>query len=60
MVDPADIAAQFLAWYESGPSDIGGMARRSLSWLKHGNEWDEAGQHVWTRAQKGRTSGTGV
>jgi len=57
--DPADIAERFVAWYDSGPFDIGGMTRRSLSRLKHGDEWDEAGQHVWESSPEGQNAGNG-
>ncbi|EMA66223.1 ADP-ribosylglycohydrolase family protein [Halorubrum kocurii] len=57
--DPADIAERFVAWYDSGPFDIGGMTRRSLSQLKHGDEWDEAGQHVWESSPEGQNAGNG-
>ena len=57
--DPADIAERFLAWYDSGPFDIGGMTRRSLTRLKHGDAWDEAGQHVWENSPEGQNAGNG-
>ncbi|WP_171006700.1 ADP-ribosylglycohydrolase family protein, partial [Halalkalirubrum salinum] len=31
--DPVDVAERFVAWYNSGPFDIGGMTRRALSRL---------------------------
>ena len=57
--DPADIAERFVAWYDSGPFDIGRMTMRSLSRLKHGDEWDEAGQHVWEQSREGQNAGNG-
>jgi len=57
--DPADVAERFVAWYDSGPFDIGRMTMRSLSRLKHGNEWDEAGQHVWEQSREGQNAGNG-
>jgi ADP-ribosyl-[dinitrogen reductase] hydrolase len=56
---PADIAERFVAWYDSGPFDIGGMTRRSLTQLKHGDTWDEAGQHVWENSPEGQNAGNG-
>mgnify|MGYP000300740902 CR=1 FL=1 len=44
--DPADVADRFVAWYDTGPFDIGGMTARSLNRLKRGDTWNEAGQHV--------------
>ena len=57
--DPADIAERFVAWYDSGPFDIGRMTMRSLSRLKHGDQWDEAGQHVWEQSREGQNAGNG-
>ncbi|WP_311173944.1 ADP-ribosylglycohydrolase family protein [Halobellus ordinarius] len=57
--DPADIAARFVAWYDSGPFDIGRMTMRSLSRLKHGDTWHEAGQHVWEQSREGQNAGNG-
>jgi ADP-ribosyl-[dinitrogen reductase] hydrolase len=57
--DPTDIADRFVAWYDSGPFDIGGMTRRSLSRLKHGDPWDEAGQQVWEESPEGQNAGNG-
>ena len=44
--DPADVAERFVAWYDSGPFDIGRMTRRVST----------CGRTV----RKGRTRGTGV
>ena len=57
--DPADIADRFVAWYDSGPFDIGGMTRRSLRRLKCGDTWDEAGQQVWADSYEGQNAGNG-
>jgi ADP-ribosyl-[dinitrogen reductase] hydrolase len=57
--DPGDIAERFVAWYDSGPFDIGRMTMRSLSRLKHGDQWDEAGQHVWEQSREGQNAGNG-
>jgi len=57
--DPADIAARFVDWYDSGPFDIGRMTMKSLSRLKHGDEWSEAGQHVWETSPEGQNAGNG-
>ncbi|WP_256299343.1 ADP-ribosylglycohydrolase family protein [Haloarchaeobius salinus] len=57
--EPADVAERFVAWYDSGPFDIGRMTMRSLSRLKHGDEWDEAGQHVWEQSREGQNAGNG-
>jgi len=57
--DPADIAARFVAWYDSGPFDIGRMTMKALSRLKHGDAWHEAGQHVWENSPEGQNAGNG-
>jgi len=57
--DPSDIAARFVVWYDSGPFDIGRMTMQSLSRLKHGDTWNEAGQHVWEQSREGQNAGNG-
>ncbi|WP_277552885.1 ADP-ribosylglycohydrolase family protein [Halobaculum limi] len=57
--DPADVADQFVAWYDTGPFDIGGMTARSLRRLKSGAPWDEAGQQVWEQSREGQNAGNG-
>lgn len=57
--DPADIADRFVAWYDSGPFDIGKMTMKALSRLKHGDAWNEAGQHVWESSPEGQNAGNG-
>jgi len=57
--DPTDIAERFVAWYDSGPFDIGVMTRQSLNRLKQGHSWDEAGQAVWEDSVEGQNAGNG-
>jgi ADP-ribosyl-[dinitrogen reductase] hydrolase len=57
--DAEDIADRFLAWYDTDPFDIGRMTRKSLSRLKHGDEWDVAGQQVWENSLEGQNAGNG-
>jgi len=57
--DPADVAERFVDWYDSGPFDIGMMTTKSLSRLKHGAAWDEAGQEVWKSSPEGQNAGNG-
>jgi ADP-ribosyl-[dinitrogen reductase] hydrolase len=57
--DPADIADRFVAWYDTGPFDIGGMTARSLRALKRGAAWNEAGQQVWEDSPEGQNAGNG-
>lgn len=56
---PEDIASRFVEWYESGPFDIGRMTMLALSRLKHGEDWDRAGQHVWEQSPEGQNAGNG-
>jgi ADP-ribosyl-[dinitrogen reductase] hydrolase len=35
------------------------MTMKSLSRLKHGDTWDEAGQHVWEQSREGQNAGNG-
>ncbi|WP_282350893.1 ADP-ribosylglycohydrolase family protein [Haloferax volcanii] len=56
---PGDVADRFVDWYDSGPFDIGRMTVRSLSRLKHGTAWDEAGQQVWENSPEGQNAGNG-
>jgi ADP-ribosyl-[dinitrogen reductase] hydrolase len=55
--NPEDIAVRFVDWYDSEPFDIRGMTILALSRLKHGDEWDEAGQHVWETSPEGQNAG---
>jgi len=57
--DPADIVDRFVAWYDSGPFDIGNMTRQSIRRLKQGHTWDEAGQQVWETSPEGSNAGNG-
>ena len=57
--DPGDIADRFVAWYESGPFDIGSMTRRSLRRLQDGASWTDAGQSVWESSPEGANAGNG-
>ncbi|ELZ43678.1 ADP-ribosyl-(dinitrogen reductase) hydrolase [Halorubrum coriense DSM 10284] len=57
--DPADIASRFVDWYDTNPFDIGRMTLKSLSRLKHGDDWSEAGQHVWEDSPEGQNAGNG-
>lgn len=57
--DPVDIAERFVAWYDSGPFDIGQMTMQALRRLEHGDEWNEAGQQVWENSPEGQNAGNG-
>ena len=57
--DPEDVAERFVAWYESGPFDIGGMTRRALGRIQRGTSWDTAGEREWDESREGSNAGNG-
>lgn len=57
--DPADVADRFVAWYESGPFDVGNMTARSLREIQRGSTWNEAGRTVWENSPEGQNAGNG-
>jgi ADP-ribosyl-[dinitrogen reductase] hydrolase len=57
--NPEDIADRFVAWYDSGPFDIGGMTRQAIQNLKRGHHWTMAGHEVWKASPEGRNAGNG-
>ena len=57
--DPADVAGRFVAWYESGPFDVGLMTADAIERLEAGEAWDVAGQTVWERRPEGSNAGNG-
>ncbi|WP_458210284.1 ADP-ribosylglycohydrolase family protein [Haladaptatus sp. NG-SE-30] len=56
---PDDIAERFVAWYDSGPFDIGLMTSDALQNIKHGASWRDAGQQVWESRAEGSNAGNG-
>ena len=57
--DPTDVAERFVAWYESGPFDIGMMTQRALSRIQHGESWETAGEREWKASPEGSNAGNG-
>jgi ADP-ribosyl-[dinitrogen reductase] hydrolase len=45
-LDPADLAARFVAWYEAGPEDIGYQTRMVLHEISRGAQWDQASKLI--------------
>ncbi len=45
-LDPADLAARFVAWYRADPPDIGNHTRRVLQRIARGEPWDAAAAAV--------------
>lgn len=56
-IDGTDIAERFVAWYESGPFDIGGMTRRALQRIRDGESWGTAGERAWEASRGVATPG---
>ena len=56
---PEDIAERFVAWYNSGPFDIGIMTADALGHIDRGASWDDAGQDVWKAKPEGSNAGNG-
>jgi ADP-ribosyl-[dinitrogen reductase] hydrolase len=57
--DPDDVADRFVAWYDSEPFDVGNMTARSLSRIRAGHTWADAGQQVWEESPEGSNAGNG-
>lgn len=57
--DGADVARRFLAWYDSGPFDIGLTTADSLALVREGTAWEDAGRRVWERRAEGENAGNG-
>lgn len=57
--DPEDIAERFVAWYNSGPFDIGLMTADALRRIDNGVAWDVAGQETWEERAEGSNAGNG-
>ena len=62
--DPADVAARFVRWMESGPPDIGETTSRALTNVQQGTRWDEGGRALYEwqprRAANGSLMRNGV
>lgn len=57
--DPDDVAERFVDWFDSDPFDIGLMTRDSLSQIRQGKPWNEAGVDVWESRPEGSNAGNG-
>jgi len=58
--DPADVADRFVDWIDSDPFDIGLMTRDSLSRIRQGTSWDDAGADVWESRRRVPTPAMGA
>lgn len=56
---PTDVAERFVAWYESGPFDVGTMTADAIRNLQDGVAPDEAGEMVWRARPEGQNAGNG-
>lgn len=52
-IDLEAVAANFLAWYRSGPKDIGESTRAALAHLDEGIPWQEAGKRLQRKSATG-------
>ena len=57
--DAADVADRYVAWYESGPFDVGAATADALRELRDGADPAEAGRTVWERRPEGQNAGNG-
>ena len=57
--NPEDTAKRFVAWYNSGPFDIGLMTSDALRRIDTGIPWETAGQEVWEERSEGSNAGNG-
>lgn len=57
--DPDDVAERFVEWLDTGPFDIGLMTRDSLSQIRQGTPWHDAGVDVWESRPEGSNAGNG-
>lgn len=52
-IDLDQVAANFVAWMQTGPKDIGTQTRQALSLLASGLRWDEAGERLQRESARG-------
>src|SRR5206468_3222604 len=45
--DPADLVARHLAWFRTGPPDVGSVTRRVLQRASEGTRAEDAAEAVW-------------
>jgi ADP-ribosyl-[dinitrogen reductase] hydrolase len=58
-LDPDDLVARHLAWYRSGPPDVGALTRRVLSRVDRGEDASEAARSVWEERGPEVSAGNG-
>jgi ADP-ribosyl-[dinitrogen reductase] hydrolase len=46
-LDPEDLVARHLAWFASGPPDVGNLTRKVLARIRSGASAEEAARSVW-------------
>lgn len=56
--DPEAIGVAFVAWLRSGPSDVGGLTRRTVSSLARGVPWHEAGFEAFAQNPQNSPNGS--
>ncbi len=60
VLDMTDVAARFVAWYESKPKDVGNTTAAALRLLAEGTPWSEAGERAMLLMGAGRAAGNGA
>lgn len=56
-IDLDRVAANFVAWYQSNPKDIGTTTRAALAAIADGTPWQEAGEAVYRANPDGAANG---
>jgi ADP-ribosyl-[dinitrogen reductase] hydrolase len=57
--DPVDLSARHLAWYRSGPPDVGSLTGRVLRRISNGTPAEEAAESVWRERGPEVSAGNG-
>ena len=52
-IDLDAVAANFVAWWESGPKDIGNATRDALDKIRSGMDWQDAGEELQRETPNG-------
>jgi ADP-ribosyl-[dinitrogen reductase] hydrolase len=58
-LDPADVAARHLAWFQTSPPDVGTLTRRVLQRMSHGVPAEEAARAIWEERGPEVSAGNG-
>lgn len=56
-IDIEQVAANFVAWYRSGPKDVGTTTAAALAAIARGTSWQDAGEAVYHANPSGAANG---